>query len=245
MNDYKNTIQEVVVKFCAEIVEKQDELIQKTIREIGGVQYHHITIDRAKTLEALQLYQEQFPKMQSNILKSTIEAYGQMSQVDMAIEEMSELTKALCKERRTQFMPDKHTKAIDNIIEEIADVSIMLSQLILMFDSNGAVQHQVDCKVTRLAERLTEHEIRNATQPHRWISVTEKLPEENGKYLVCTERGHVYQTKFYNYPESTGGHWGQKDKGRSITHWMPLPERVRQEATVYDKTAPTQQKERT
>ena len=57
-----------------------------------------------------------------------------------------------------------------------------------------------------------------------WISVEEKLPSESGKYLVCTKRGNVYQTKFYSYPEDKGGHWGQKDKGKSITHWMAMPE---------------------
>lgn len=57
-----------------------------------------------------------------------------------------------------------------------------------------------------------------------WISVKKNLPKESGKYLVCTKKGNVYQTKFYTYPENKGGHWGQKDKGRSITHWMPLPE---------------------
>lgn len=67
-------------------------------------------------------------------------------------------------------------------------------------------------------------EVSNTLQERRWVSVHEKLPEESGKYLVCTQRGNVYQTKFYSYPESRGGHWGQKDKGRSITHWMRLPE---------------------
>lgn len=62
-----------------------------------------------------------------------------------------------------------------------------------------------------------------------WFSVDEKLPSESGKYIVCTKRGNVYQTKFYSYPENKGGHWGQKDKGRSITHWMLLPEAPRSE----------------
>ena len=56
-----------------------------------------------------------------------------------------------------------------------------------------------------------------------WISVDERLPSESGKYLVCTKRGNVYQTKFYSYPENSGGHWGQKDKGKSITYWMRMP----------------------
>lgn len=57
-----------------------------------------------------------------------------------------------------------------------------------------------------------------------WISVDERLPDKSGKYIVCNAKGMVYQTKFYTYPKDQGGHWGQKDKGRSITHWMHLPE---------------------
>lgn len=58
----------------------------------------------------------------------------------------------------------------------------------------------------------------------KWISVLERLPTKSGKYLVCTKNGNVYQTKLYKNPASVGGVWGQKDKGKSITHWRPLPE---------------------
>lgn len=57
-----------------------------------------------------------------------------------------------------------------------------------------------------------------------WISVTERLPRESGKYIVCTNGKNPYQCKFYTYPENKGGHWGQKDNGKNITHWMPFPE---------------------
>ena len=57
-----------------------------------------------------------------------------------------------------------------------------------------------------------------------WVDVDERLPEKNGKYIVCNRNGAVYQTKFYIYPENKGGHWGQKDKGKNIIAWMPMPE---------------------
>ncbi len=71
---------------------------------------------------------------------------------------------------------------------------------------------------------IADHLIAHGVTVQEWISVKERLPECSGKYIVCTNRGKVYQTKFYSYMEETGGHWGQKDKGKSITHWMPLPQ---------------------
>ena len=90
-----------------------------------------------------------------NVLKEAIETFGISAQVDMAIEEMSELTKALCKERRIrlQFQPE-HTKAQANVIEEIADVAIMLEQLLIIFDKDNEIQKEVDYKIDRLEQRL-------------------------------------------------------------------------------------------
>lgn len=56
-----------------------------------------------------------------------IEIYGTESQVDKAIEEMSELTKALLKERRCGG-------SRNNVCEEIADVFITLLQMMLIFE---------------------------------------------------------------------------------------------------------------
>jgi NTP pyrophosphatase (non-canonical NTP hydrolase) len=59
-------------------------------------------------------------------LEKIIDTYGEQAQIDIAIEEMSELTKALLKYRRT-----KGNDAIvnNNVTEEMADVKIMLAQL--------------------------------------------------------------------------------------------------------------------
>lgn len=89
-----------------------------------------------------------------DVIKAALATYGYPAQVDMAIEEMSELTKALCKERRTMLMPGKHAEAHANVIEEIADVAIMLAQLLLIFDKDNEVQKEVDYKIDRLEQRL-------------------------------------------------------------------------------------------
>jgi NTP pyrophosphatase (non-canonical NTP hydrolase) len=90
------------------------------------------------------------------VIKEAVETYGSRAQVDMAIEEMSELTKALCKERRYELTEGKHAEARANVIEEMADVTIMLAQLILIFDRDNELQQAIDYKINRLTGRLKE-----------------------------------------------------------------------------------------
>lgn len=82
------------------------------------------------------------------IYKRAILKFGQQSQVNVAIEEMSELTKELCKLNRGR-------NNADHILEEIADVYIMLHQMTLIFDDPGEknVMRIIDEKTRRL-ERL-------------------------------------------------------------------------------------------
>ena len=64
-----------------------------------------------------------------------LDAWGQEAQERMAIEEMSELTKELCKKIRlerddfSEMNDEKLKKTIQNIKEEIADVLNMAEQL--------------------------------------------------------------------------------------------------------------------
>lgn len=72
---------------------------------------------------------EMTPEREARILEQAVDAYGAGPQIDMMIEEMSELTKALCKYRRK---PAEETFA--DVLEEMADVQIMLNQMVLIFD---------------------------------------------------------------------------------------------------------------
>lgn len=78
------------------------------------------------------------------IYKSAIMTYGEIAQIDVAIEEMSELIQALSKYKRGK----EH-----NVEEEIADVCIMMDQLKLIFD-NRKVQKIKRRKIARLGSRL-------------------------------------------------------------------------------------------
>lgn len=90
------------------------------------------------------------------VLQKAISKYGNRAQVDMAIEEMSELTKALLKYRRS--IPSVTVRDLqrmnENIIEEAADVLITVAQVIMMCDNDNEIQAVVDFKVNRLQERM-------------------------------------------------------------------------------------------
>ena len=81
------------------------------------------------------------------ILQSAIDTYGEKMQEDICIEEMSELTKAIIKNRRKEYMETA------NILEEIADVQIMLDQMRLIY---GNTEEQDAFKVNRLQKRITK-----------------------------------------------------------------------------------------
>lgn len=85
--------------------------------------------------------------MNDELLNKAIHTYGKEAQTDMMIEEMSELTKALLKYRRNP----NGEKVLDDIKEEMADVQIMLDQMIIIY---GDIGKQRNCKLKRLAYRL-------------------------------------------------------------------------------------------
>lgn len=82
----------------------------------------------------------------NDILTGAILKYGFESQTMMAIEEMSELTKEICKTKRGQFEKE-------HILEEMADVQIMLWQLGIIF---GDLGEWINKKMKRLEEMANE-----------------------------------------------------------------------------------------
>ena len=68
--------------------------------------------------------------------------YGYESQIKKLFEEMAELTVAICKDDR------------ENIIEEIADVEVMLEQMKILLDCEGSVFLEKMHKVDRQIERM-------------------------------------------------------------------------------------------
>ncbi len=88
----------------------------------------------------------------SEFYKTAIEKFGREAQMIVAIEELSELQKELTKALRNKAK-------ISAIIEEMADVYIMLEQLFWIFDiQDREVKEMIDEKNARLADLL---ELRN------------------------------------------------------------------------------------
>lgn len=81
------------------------------------------------------------------ICKAALKQWGPDAQTLMVFEEMSELQKELCKAAR-----GKRNK--DSIAEEIADVYIMLTQMILLHKCAEEVEEHKARKLERLATRI-------------------------------------------------------------------------------------------
>lgn len=93
-------------------------------------------------------------KRNEQTLASAIDAFGPDMQMTVAIEEMSELTKELCKVKRKGVLPKTPSHTYDALAEEIADVYIMLRQLEMIFDNASEVDAYIEQKLTRLRIRV-------------------------------------------------------------------------------------------
>jgi NTP pyrophosphatase (non-canonical NTP hydrolase) len=90
--------------------------------------------------------------------------YGAEAQLRMLIEECAELTKAICKFFRavppgSDLFPESAEGLVDDIVEEAADVLIMIEQLPIIFPSVGDdIENAKRQKIERLADRLRAQE---------------------------------------------------------------------------------------
>ena len=81
-------------------------------------------------------------------LEKAIATYGKDMQLTVAVEELSELIKEICKSKRGADNRDA-------IIEEMADCYIMLDQLAIIFDiPHRDINNVMDRKIARLERRL-------------------------------------------------------------------------------------------
>ena len=88
-------------------------------------------------------------EQRAQVYTNALACFGEKAQMVMALEELSECQKEICKKMRG-YSNDEH------LAEEIADATIMLEQLRLFFGLNDLVCEKMDEKVQRLDELLKE-----------------------------------------------------------------------------------------
>lgn len=82
------------------------------------------------------------------VLKKAICKYGKQAQLDVAVEEMAELTKEIIKSKRG-------ASNYHQIVEELADVYIMMTQIKLIYGIyDEELINAMDLKIARLEKRL-------------------------------------------------------------------------------------------
>lgn len=85
------------------------------------------------------------------LLQKCLDTWGKLAQVVMVFEETAELNKELCKNLR-----GKDNRA--EILDEIADVSIMLREMMILFKiSPDEMQDRIRYKMARIRARLESY----------------------------------------------------------------------------------------
>lgn len=126
--------------------------------------FYMVLIGMAENRERLKIYETTglpttvYPK----VLQECIDTYGADKQIDRTIEELSELAKALLKHRQLEGENANSTSATDlvkvrtDILERVADVIIMLTQIIMIFGDRDFVERILESKVYRQRRALAE-----------------------------------------------------------------------------------------
>ena len=94
--------------------------------------------------------------MHKEVLKQAIKTYGTHNQMLKCIEECGELSRAISRILIELSSGDGFTteESEENLHEELADVLIMIDQMMMMFDCRDKVFEQGERKLDRLKERL-------------------------------------------------------------------------------------------
>lgn len=96
--------------------------------------------------------------MNKDVLQKAIKHYGTHNQMLKCIEECGELSRAVSRVLTELSSGDGFTteESQENLYEELADVLIMIEQMIIMFDCGDEVFIQQVKKMKRLKERLEQ-----------------------------------------------------------------------------------------
>lgn len=152
------------LKTAAEAIGCREWEVMRALDELGTNKrqevYDYIKKQKEEVIESNTVFDSKALYDQMRFLQVTKEAtevFDPEGQIDMLIEEMAEVTQAICKWRRKRWthMPeDDHT--LNNLHEELADLSIVLQQMDSIFDSKKIADWRRK-KINRLTNKINEH----------------------------------------------------------------------------------------
>jgi len=105
----------------------------------------------------------------------------------------------------------------------------MMHDLISRQDAIDAIKEQIFARINWLSDSRMERkgldvalcvieDLSSAPPEPHWIPCSERLPEEDGLYLVTTSKGQV-QVHVFRHNGNSEEYWMRCNKA-----WMPLPE---------------------
>ena len=157
----KECIVEMLEKFGSEKVQIFCELNAYKYR------YRHELKNGQEDLDKAAWYEAKQAELVADDARFRIaKCFGLELRENFLIEEMAELTQAICKYKRIRniLLPDRDDKmevVIDNLIEEIADVKLVLAQLIYLLGCENEVTAIENQKIQRTIERIGEQNENN------------------------------------------------------------------------------------
>lgn len=136
---------------------------------------------------------------------------------------------------------DEVVKDMETIAEEnqrVVDTGIVFDDVTIdmlycddteVIDEYLANYQKVAEKYRQIADWLKE--LKQLKEQTRWIPVSERLPEEDGQYLITVKYKHVndsYEDVYAEHGEWYDGRWdmfcfGHCGEVEEIIAWMPLP----------------------
>jgi NTP pyrophosphatase (non-canonical NTP hydrolase) len=97
----------------------------------------------------------EFTESEIATMRNALDKWGLDAQCDQTVEECAELIVALHK----QVKRGPKSNSLDDVIDEMADVEMMLAQMRLAFDINDeTLKARIETKFEKLGEYLTSEE---------------------------------------------------------------------------------------
>ncbi len=127
---------------------------------------------------------------EKEIYQAAIDTFGEDHQIDRMIEEMSEVTHALLRQRRCKHGVIEK----DNVYEELADLEIVLEQMKIIFGYENVLPHKT-YKLARLEYKINSH-VPNQVYSDSFIKTIESIDKFLEKHEKWREElGTNYKAK--------------------------------------------------